>query len=114
MIWCIDLDGTISVYPKQFIALMGALRAKGDKVIVLTGHDAPSTTTDIVNAKIAQLKQLGFREFDTLAVVCHPGGDVADLKVKYMRHVGATALIDNKKQNIKAAEKVGFMTLRVR
>jgi hypothetical protein len=115
-IWCCDLDGTATDFPKEMGALMRGLRAEVPpvQVHILTGHKADRPTPEIAREKIALLDSLGLGDcWDKLAVVADPDNDVADKKVAYMKKVGATALVDNKKQNVKAARKAGFTAFRI-
>ncbi len=112
--WCFDLDGTIDAHPAQMGALMRGLRSHGHLVTVLSGcgHDQP--TPAVIHVKQEQLRQLGLHDaYDHLAVVGGPSRKkIAKNKVRYMRHVGATALIDNDHKNIHAARKAGFLAFR--
>lgn len=113
--WAIDLDGTISATPHLMRAIMRGLKDAGHEVHVVSGtHHDPATREDIVEKK-ALLDELGFvqgEDFDKLVAVSGPEKRVAEGKVNYMRHVGAVGLIDDKKRNIKAARKAGFLGLR--
>lgn len=115
MLVCFDLDGTISAYPEQMCALMAGLRAAGHEVHVLSGTPHESVSPAVITSKENLLAQCGCSTcYDMLAVVANPSNDVADAKVDYMKRVGAAALVDNKKANVKAARKAGFMALHVR
>lgn len=99
MISCIDLDGTLSADPDFYRSEMSGLMQAGHQVHVLTGNPRAEEV----------LKQLNFlrsRDYTTVAHV--PRKNIAAVKVAYMRHVGATHLIDNAKANCKAARKAGF------
>lgn len=112
-IWCTDLDGTISAYPAEMKALMQGLRSGGHTVIVLTGHPGDSVTPEVCEQKKQKLAELGVGNcYDKLAVVANPDGDMADMKVAYLRQAGATALIDNDHDNVRAARKAGFLAFR--
>ena len=113
MVFCFDLDGTVTAFPEQMCALMTGLRAVGHRVVVLSGAKADTATQDHVDAKRALLAQLGCADcYDTLVVVANPKNDVADLKVAYMRQANADALVDNDHANVRAARKAGFLALR--
>lgn len=110
---CVDLDGTITKFPVVMCALMGALRDAGHCVVVLTGDAAETATESAVEDKRALLSQLGCADaYTTITVVANPKNKVADLKVAYMRQVGADLLIDNDHKNVRAARKAGFLALR--
>ncbi len=96
---CIDLDGTISADPGFYRAEAAGLMAKGHEVHVLSGNP-------LVQHKLAALGMVKGRDFTCAAVV--PRKHIATAKVAYMRKVGATHLVDNRKANVKAARKAGF------
>jgi len=113
MLVCVDLDGTISAFPQEIGALMSGLMAQGHEVHILTGHKAESASPEVAREKIALVKSLGCENnWDKLVLVANPKNKVAKAKVAYMRHAGASVLIDNDKHNVKAASKAGFMALR--
>ena len=111
---CIDLDGTISRDPGYYRAEMQGHRAAGHEVHVLSAVDAgPATNGDLL-AKSSLLHELGLANcYDKLAVVDGPHSAVPQNKVAYMRTVGATHLVDNRKGNVKAAVSAGFFAHRV-
>ncbi|MEM0142436.1 MAG: hypothetical protein QXL94_00580 [Candidatus Parvarchaeum sp.] len=114
-IWCVDLDGTISNGATLFRQLMTGLHAQGAHVIILTGVSESNITNDIMEEKKTLLNALELRkgiDYDQLVIVSGPQKKVAEHKVNYMRHVGASALIDNDKRNIKAAKKAGFFAFK--
>ena len=99
MIVCVDLDGTISGAPDFYAAEMRGLLGAGHEVHVLTGDPQPERV----------LGRLGLqrgRHYTCAAVV--PRRGIAAFKVAYMREVGATHLVDNRKANIRAARQAGF------
>ena len=109
----VDLNDTISAYPEEMRTLMEAYRAAGHEVHVLSGWEAESADQEALAEKTQQLKDLGCADcYDKLVVVADPKNDVAEQKVNYMRHVGATTLVDNSRRNGKKARKAGFMALR--
>ena len=114
MIVCVDLDGTISDAPEFYKALMCGLRAEGHEVHVLSGvPDSSTVTPGDLTKKKAQLEELGCDGcYDKLVAVGGPEKNVAQAKVDYMTHVGASVLIDDRKRNIKAVQKAGFLGLR--
>jgi hypothetical protein len=112
MLICFDLDDTISAAPDFYRALMEGLKAQGCEVHVLTGSPGPASQEEL-DVKKAQLESLGCGDcYDKLIVVGGPEDHVAEEKVNYMTHVGASALIDDRKKNCKAARKAGFLALR--
>ncbi len=113
MLFCFDLDDTITAFPQEMGALMAGLKSQGHQVHILTGHKADSASPQVARNKIALAKSLGcVNNWDKLVLVANPKGKVAKAKVAYMRHAGASALIDNNKHNFKAAAKAGFMALK--
>lgn len=115
MIVCLDLDGTATADPEFYRHLTAGLRAEGIEVHVLSGHRPGPVSQDVVAMKESLLASLGFRRgehYDQLAAVSGPEGKVPGGKVDYMRHVGASCLIDNSRPNVKAARKAGFLALR--
>ena len=111
-IWCIDLDGCISSTPDAMRALMGGLQAQGCEVHVLSGSPGIATQEELADKK-ALLDSLGVGDcFDKLIAVSGPEKDVAAGKVNYLTHVGAKALVDDRKKNCKAARKAGVLALR--
>jgi hypothetical protein len=111
----VDLNDTITSTPDLMRAIMRGLRDAGCEVHVLTGCDEPSVTPEVQAKKLEQLGELNFVEgedYDTAVAVSGPEKKVAQQKVNYMRHVGAVGLIDDRKRNIAAARKAGFLGLR--
>ena len=120
-IWCVDLDGTIDTFTDQMRALMSGLRAQGDRVVVLsaTGNE-PTPTRARIEEAMGRLEALGCGDcYDAFVLVgSGPEGVVdediaAANKVAYMQSVGAAALIDDKKTNVQAARKAGFLAMRI-
>ena len=113
--WCFDLNGTISSTPELMKSLMKGLRDAGHEVHILSGtHHDPATDAD-VREKMDLLNKCGLfhgDDFDKLVAVSGPESNVPARKVDYMRHINAAGLVDNSKQNIKAARKAGFLGLR--
>lgn len=106
---CVDLDGTISADPEFFRAEMLGLRQRGHQVHVLSGVEHGNATAADVAAKRRELAQLGMADsYDQIAVVDGPHSKIPKHKVAYMRRVGATHLVDNRKGNCRAAIKAGF------
>lgn len=95
---CIDLDGTISADPGFYREAMRGWM-KDRPVHVLTGNPQAQHA-------LAQLGMVKGRDFTHVAVV--PEKHISRFKVAYMRHVGATHLVDNRRKNVKAAQKSGF------
>ena len=106
---CVDLDGTISVDPEFFRAEMLGLRQRGHQVHVVSGMEHGKATPADVAAKRQELAKLGMSgSYDRLVVVDGPHSKIPKHKVAYMKKVGATHLVDNRKGNCRAAVKAGF------
>lgn len=115
MIVCVDLDHTITAAPEFYKTLMASLRPEGTQVHILSGTHTTEVTPEEVTEKLALLAKLGFqkgREYDEAVAVPGPEENVPASKVAYMQHVGATALFDDRKENIQAVRKAGFIGLR--
>ena len=92
---------------------MECLQAGGVQVHIVSGWEAEHADQEALEVKRQQLEDLGCGHcYDKLVVVADPENDVAHQKVNYMRHVGASTLVDNDRANGKAARKAGFMALR--
>ena len=113
--WCFDLNDTISSTPDLMKCLMKGIRDAGSEVHVVSGtHHNPATQADL-REKYDLLEKLGCEHgvhYDKLIAVSGPEDNVAKAKVDYMRHVNAAGLVDDRKRNIKAARKAGFLGLR--
>lgn len=99
MISCYDMDGVITADPEFYRCEMRGLRARGHQVHILTGNPTA----------LHRLAEMGFvkgREYDALGVV--PRQHIAVAKVAYMKSVGATHLVDNRRKTIRAVRKAGF------
>lgn len=96
---CYDCDGTVSADPEFYRCEMRGLMEKGHDVHVLTGNPDASHL-------LAQMGLVKGRDFTNVVVV--PEKNIAAVKVAYMRRVGASHLVDNRKANVKAARRAGF------
>ena len=104
----VDLDNTIDAAPKQLQSLMSGLLAAGHLVVVLTGtaEDAPSQ--EVWQAKADYLNTLGCGScWSSMTVVASADGSGAEAKAKWCDENGVDILIDNSKDNAKAATKAG-------
>lgn len=114
MIYCFDLNGTLDRWPLELGPIVKALHLYGEEIHILTGHPGHRVTPDVVEYKRRQLEDLGLgSSYDKLVVVAGPNNIVYPEKVKYMKQVGASLLMDNDSANIKAAQAAGFATLKV-
>ena len=87
-VWAFDVDDTLTVAPQQFARLSQALRAIGDRVVIVTGHGP-------VAARQALLDAIGFVADDI--VVVDPG-EFGEGKAKALEDLGAWFLFDDKLQ----------------
>lgn len=102
MLIAVDLDGTIGSNPELYQQMMAAWQAAGIKVVVLTGTVGGLSQNDVAE-KLAVLQQLGVTAWDELVVV----GDPPDApKAEWLKANGASLLIDNRKDNAKAAADI--------
>lgn len=99
MIVAVDLDNTISADPEFYHSEMRGLMKRGHQVHVVSGNPEAEKV-------LGELGMLKGRDFTRCVRV--PKKGIARFKVAYMRHVGATHLIDNSKKNIRAVRRAGF------
>jgi hypothetical protein len=112
VIVAVDLDGTLDIYPQELRAIMSAVRAAGDTVIVISGSHKGFVDQGEVDGKAQMLASLGLdRCYDELVVIPGPETDVADRKAAYLQSIQASVLIDNRKKNCRAATKAGMLAL---
>jgi dTDP-4-dehydrorhamnose reductase len=111
-LFAFDIDGCADAYPREFQAIMQALRSAGNTVQVVTGtHDSPVTQTDL-DEKAQYLESLGLAEcYDKLVVISHPTGDVSQMKADYLQSVGANCLFDNDLSNAASVTAAGILVL---
>lgn len=97
----IDIDGTIDAFPSEFQSLMQSIRASGNDVVILTGCSSEQVTQEDITAKKEYLTSLGVGDcYDSLVVFASPP---AEKKAEWIKENGVDVLIDNSKQNAKAA-----------
>jgi len=109
MIVCIDYDRTITSDPSFFRGVMAGLRQAGHQVHVLSADEFGPPTPKRMEEVRRGLHQLGLGGcYDAINLVAGPHKKIPRNKVAYMRKVGASHLIDNRKGNCKAAAKAGF------
>ena len=94
----LDLDGTISADPEGFQHLASSLRAKGHKVVVLSGCHHDPITPECKAEKKAYLKELGFKAYDKLKV--YPQTSAAQDKGRYCREHNVALAVDNSLRNV--------------
>lgn len=111
--WCIDLDKTITAAPHFYQGVMRGLQRNGNEVHVVSAVDTHEVKPIDIVTKRMLLAHLGCGDcYDRLEVVPGPSKKIAAHKVAYMQRVGASGLIDNNKENTKAARDAGFLALR--
>ena len=110
----VDIDGTINAAPGEFLALMTALKASGVMVTVLTGSaDDPVTQKDF-DEKVQFLTGLGCGEcWYDMTVLGATGDDLSAAKAKWCDENSVDVLIDNNKDNAKAAVAAGVKLVLV-
>jgi hypothetical protein len=104
-----DLDNTIDAAPKQMQSLMAALKATGHEVSVVTGSNSMPVTQEDWQEKCNYLNMLGCGAcWDKLIVLSHANGDIPSIKAKWCDDNGVDMLIDNSKENARAATAIGI------
>ena len=97
----IDVDGCIDADPAVMLALMQALRAAGQRVVILTGCSNTVVSQQDIEDKRNYLQQLGCGQaYDQLVVFADPA---APAKAEWLADNHADMLIDNSKTNAKMA-----------
>jgi hypothetical protein len=84
-IWAFDVDDTITSAPQRYKRLSEALKAIGDKVVVVTGHGPVETREHLLEA-------VGF-QWDEIIIV--DPGEFGEGKAKALKALGAFMLFDN-------------------
>lgn len=114
MLFCFDLDGTLTNHAPVLGPVMNALQADGHTVHILSGHKGETVTKDVMDRKTSLLHSLGLGDsYSKLVVFADPKNKVAKDKAAYMARTHAVALIDNNKHNVKHAAKIGALGLHV-
>jgi len=102
-----DLDNTIDAAPKQMQSMMSAFKAAGYKVVVLTGTENEVTET-VWQAKANYLNELGCGACWTqLVVLAHGKNGPSEVKAEWCKDNDVDVLIDNSKDNARAAIAAG-------
>lgn len=99
----LDLDGTIDTDPGLYQQIMSALQAAGCTVVVLTGAAGNTVGPDDLTAKAQCLANLDVTAWDQLVVCSNP---LDEVKADWLKANGAALLVDNNKDNAKAAADV--------
>jgi len=104
----VDLDNCIDATPKQMQSIMSALMAAGHSVTVLTGSSVSPLTEADWQDKANYLTSLGCGScWDNLVILAHSVDGIADVKAKWLADNGYDVLIDNSKDNARAATAAG-------
>ena len=104
----LDLDNTIDAAPIQYASMMSAWKAAGHSVVVLTGTSGEPASLAVWQAKADYLQSLGCGACWTdLTVIASVDGDTADYKAEWCKENSVDVLIDNTKDNAKAAVSAG-------
>ena len=111
----VDLDGTISAFPRQFKEIMRALKIAGNKVVILTGADNPYNGDKEVRR--AQIASLGIDESDIDELLICRGQDwkeVAEIKGDYCRDNKVDFVFEDSDEFISAIKRKSPSTACVR
>ena len=103
MLIAVDLDGTIDSDPDLYQQMMSAWQAAGITVVVITGTLSDTLSQSYVDQKKQALDNLGVTAWDQLIVVANPPEQP---KADWLKANGASLLIDNRKDNAKAAADI--------
>lgn len=101
MLVAFDIDGTVDAAPPIFLTLMQALRAAGQRVVVVTGCSSSKVEPQDIVDKQTYLQNLGLGEaYDQLVVLADPA---PENKAEWLKLNEADLLVDNSKANAKLA-----------
>ena len=101
MLVAFDIDGTLDANPPIYLSLMQALRAAGQRVVVVTGCSNAKVEPQDILAKTEYLQNLGLGEaYDQLVVLADPA---PENKAAWLKANHADLLVDNAVANVKAA-----------
>ena len=102
----IDADGTITADVPGFCDLMCALRADGNRVVIVSGSNPDSPTGPTWQSKVAYLQSVGITQcWDELVVV---SGDIPAQKALWCQQNNVDVAIDNSKPNANALVAAGL------
>lgn len=109
MKFAFDLDNTIDAAPHEMQTLMSVIKASGHWVAVVTGTASDAATQDVWQAKANYLNSLGCGAcWNSMTVLTHTNGDLPTIKAQWLVDNGFDVLIDNDKDNAKAATAAGI------
>jgi len=108
MKFAFDLDNTIDATPHEMQTLMSTIKASGHWVEVVTGTGGDEATQAEWQNKVNYLNTLGCGAcWNSLTIIAHPNGSSDQLKAKWLVEHGFDVLVDNDKDNAKAATAAG-------
>lgn len=101
----IDIDGTAAAAPQQIQELASALMAAAHRVTIITGIADDIVTQEDFDEKSQYLCALGMAESynDMVVISNNVKGGLAKAKAMWCKNHGVDILIDNNKENAKAA-----------
>ena len=107
--YAMDIDGSIAAAPQQMQELASSLMAAGHRVSVVTGTGDDTVTQQEWDAKANYLNSLGMgQSYGTLTVISNSvSGGLPAAKAQWCVDNGVDCLIDNSKENAKAAVDAG-------
>jgi hypothetical protein len=99
MIFCFDMDGTLTKAPKVLGEIMKSLKKSGHTVYILTGSLGETPPDKLQEYRLAQAKSLGLligESFDDIVSCVHPSFEgVANLKGKFCKQEKVDFMIDD-------------------
>ena len=108
--WAIDLDGVLDSFPREMGSLVAALTAAGRHVYIITGIDEDTVAAKDVEAKRDFLTSLGVGPdtYYQLIVIPQPH---PENKAQALKDNDCGVLVDNNRENIRAATAEGVVGL---
>jgi hypothetical protein len=105
-----DIDGVIDAFPRETGTLITALTAAGHRVFIITGAGGEEVQPSDVQGKLQFLGSLGLspESYYELIVLPQPH---AENKAKAIEANGIGVLVDNNRDNIRAATAAGCVGL---
>lgn len=101
MVFCFDVDGTITANPSVFRAIMASLMAVGHKVYPLTGSLERGSVThqDLLRYRTHQLGMLGIvkgKHYTEISIaIGNTFEDVAQIKGQFCKEVGSSLMVED-------------------
>jgi len=116
MIYCFDMDGTLTASPKVLGGIMKSLKKDGHTVYILTGSLGETEDKNLEEYRLNQAKLLGLERdwFDDIVSCVYPSFEgVAELKGKFCKNYKVDFLIDDMALYIQAVKANSPNTLTV-